>query len=126
MGELESLESVVLWEHENKESTFMWEFMQRINETHKKDLKTYDELHEWSIQNVADFWGEVWDFTGMQAEQPYKQVSGAFPFASNSFQFDFAIGVHSLNIKRVRDWFLSWSCHVLSFYIYCKVYTKRA
>jgi len=86
MGELESLESVVLWEHENKESTSMWEFLQRINKTYKKDLKTYDELHGWSIQNVADFWGEVWHFTGMQADQPYKQVSGgAFPFCLQFF-----------------------------------------
>jgi acetoacetyl-CoA synthetase len=69
---------VVLWENADKESTFLWEFIQRINKAYHINLKTYDELHQWSIQNVGEFWGKVWDFTGMQFDSPYEKVSGNF------------------------------------------------
>ncbi|MDA8022290.1 MAG: acetoacetate--CoA ligase, partial [Gammaproteobacteria bacterium] len=29
----------------------------------------YDALHKWSIENRAEFWNEVWDFTGVIASK---------------------------------------------------------
>jgi acetoacetyl-CoA synthetase len=53
----------------------MWEFMTLINQKYGKDLGSYKELHRWSVENVAEFWGEVWDFTGVKGTR-FKQVSG--------------------------------------------------
>jgi acetoacetyl-CoA synthetase len=81
MGELESMPSVVLWEHEDPESTFMWHFLQQVNRTFELHLKSYDELHAWSIRNVPEFWGLVWNFTGMLADVPYSKVSRSASFS---------------------------------------------
>ena len=66
---------VILWENEDREATSMWAFLQKVNSKYRLDLKTYDELHAWSVQNVAEFWGETWEFTGMQSATPYSRVS---------------------------------------------------
>jgi len=49
-------------------------FLQLINQKYEQDLKTYHDLHKWSINNLNEFWGEVWQYTGMVAK-PFKQVS---------------------------------------------------
>jgi len=76
MGELlRAGEPVILWENDDREATYMWEFLQKVNKKYRLDLKTYDDLHAWSIHNVAEFWGETWDFTGMQSAAPFTKVS---------------------------------------------------
>ncbi|KAF2104796.1 acetoacetate-CoA ligase [Rhizodiscina lignyota] len=63
-----------LWEHTSPDTTKMTEFMKMINKKFKLDLKSYEDLHRWSVDNVSDFWKEVWDFTGITASQPYEKV----------------------------------------------------
>jgi acetoacetyl-CoA synthetase len=63
-----------LWEHPSPQSTKMYEFMQMLNKKKGLQLKTYDELHAWSIDNIAAFWEEVWQFTGIRASETYQQV----------------------------------------------------
>jgi len=76
MGELlDAAEPVVLWENTDVETTYMWQFLQQINNKYKLHLKTYDDLHAWSVKNIADFWGETWEFTGMQSATPFTKVS---------------------------------------------------
>ena len=52
----------------------MWDFIQKVNKKYNKSFETYDELYQWSIENVADVWGEIWDYCGIRASQPYKNV----------------------------------------------------
>jgi acetoacetyl-CoA synthetase len=70
-----------LWEQSipDREATVMYKFMVLLNRKHGLQLKTYDDLHQWSIFNIATFWGEVWDFTGVKASQPYSLVSTHLP-----------------------------------------------
>lgn len=63
-----------LWEHPSPESTLMFDFMQRINRKHQQEFKTYHELYQWSIDNVADLWAEIWDYVGVRHSQPYQRV----------------------------------------------------
>ena len=65
----------LLWEHPDPKSTPMWAFLQHVNEKNGLQFKTYQELLEWSNWHIADFWGEVWDFVGIRASQPYTTVS---------------------------------------------------
>ena len=104
MGELaEPLDSLVLWENEDKESTFMWQFIQRINKAYKKDLKTYDELHHWSVRNIGEFWGEVWDFTGVQCDRPFEKVSAIFDVIVFLCLVSSCLKLKSTSERRLRE-----------------------
>jgi acetoacetyl-CoA synthetase len=52
----------------------MWDFLQKVNKHHNKNFSTYDELYQWSIDNIADSWAEIWDYVGIRHSQPYKSV----------------------------------------------------
>lgn len=64
----------MLWTHPDPDSTRIAEFMRGVNSKYSLKLKTYKDLYQWSIDNIGDFWGEVWDFTGITAGTPYKEV----------------------------------------------------
>lgn len=63
---------VELWRHADPESTQMHKFKAIINYKYGLDLDHYEDLHKWSVDNIADFWSEVWDFVGIQGEKQYK------------------------------------------------------
>lgn len=68
--------AIKLWEQSipDREATAMYKFMALLNRKHGLQLKTYDDLHKWSIENIAAFWGEVWETTGVVASKPYDHV----------------------------------------------------
>lgn len=57
-----------LWRHPDPTSTPMWKFIQRVNDRHQLEIKGYQDLYKWSIDNVGLFWEECWEFVGIQAE----------------------------------------------------------
>ena len=65
-----------LWEHPSPQKTQMWDFMQKVNKKHSLSLKTYADLHKWSIENVAESWGAIWDHVGIRHSKPYDRVVG--------------------------------------------------
>ncbi len=52
----------------------MYAFMQAVNEKFNKNFASYDELYQWSVDNLEDFWALLWDFVGVKASQPYQTV----------------------------------------------------
>lgn len=42
------------------ENTRMNAFIAQVNETHGLNLAHSDDLHDWSINNIADFWSMIW------------------------------------------------------------------
>lgn len=80
-----------LWRHSAPESTAMWDFYRRIRENHSSSLERaarrrirnsddaphsgdFFDLYDWSIDEVATFWGEVWQYCGIKASTPYTKV----------------------------------------------------
>jgi len=63
-----------LWEHPDPQSTKMYEFMQYLNAKHGLALKTYDEMHAWSIENIPVFWEEVWKVAHLKTSASYEEV----------------------------------------------------
>jgi hypothetical protein len=63
-----------LWTHADPGTTKMAEFMRCVNKKYGLKLKSYDDLYRWSIGDIASFWGEVWDFTGITASKHYDEV----------------------------------------------------
>jgi acetoacetyl-CoA synthetase len=65
-----------LWkpaEQRIKESN-MYRFMQTINRKYGMDFADYDTLYHWSIENLSDFWKEMWAFADIRASRSYDEV----------------------------------------------------
>jgi len=65
-----------LWQpsDERIKSTNMYRFMGVINEKYDKNFSEYGALYQWSIENISEFWGSLWDFVEVKASKPYDQV----------------------------------------------------
>ena len=51
-----------LWTPSQPDSTQTARFREAVNNKYGLALKTYEDLHTWSIDHRADFWDSVWDF----------------------------------------------------------------
>lgn len=60
-----------LWipSHASVEASPMHAFMQRCNSDFGLSLKTYEDLHTWSVSERERFWAAVWDFSDVKGER---------------------------------------------------------
>ncbi|RBQ72536.1 hypothetical protein VDGD_09589 [Verticillium dahliae] len=63
-----------LWRHPDPTSTPLWAFTRRVNEKYDLQLNDYPAVYQWSIDNVAAFWEEVWHFSGVKASKSFDEV----------------------------------------------------
>ncbi len=54
---------------EQVQATSLAAFLTRVNARHGLALGDYAALHRWSIEHMAEFWAEVWDFCGVIGER---------------------------------------------------------
>ncbi len=68
--------SKLLWEPSEQriKSSNIYRFMQNVNEKYGTHFADYEALHQWSVDNLENFWVEVWDFTEIKASESYTQV----------------------------------------------------
>jgi acetoacetyl-CoA synthetase len=74
MTDPESSETKELWRHSNPERTTLHKFKELISSKFGVGFPTYHDLWQWSVNQPASFWEEVWHFTGIRAHEPYKEV----------------------------------------------------
>ncbi len=77
-----------LWEpsKERIENSNIYRFIKSVNERHKKNISTYDELFKWSIENTNDFWNDIFDFCEIIAETKGSIISnGSDDFSKHRF-----------------------------------------
>jgi acetoacetyl-CoA synthetase len=55
----------------------MTRFMRWLEAERGIGLGNYDELWRWSVGDLEAFWASIWDYFGVEAEQPYERVLGA-------------------------------------------------
>ena len=67
-------EPVELWRHSNPKNTTIYKFKELISSKYILDLPTYHDLWQWSVNEPASFWEEVWHFTGIKTHAQYKTV----------------------------------------------------
>jgi len=48
--------------------------MEFVNKRHEQNFHSYKALHNWSIDNIPDFWASVWDFVGVKSSKGYEMV----------------------------------------------------
>ena len=65
-----------LWEpsEEKKQQANLTRFIKMVNERKGKNFSTYDELYDWSVENIPDFWEIMWDFAEVKASKKYDKV----------------------------------------------------
>ncbi len=94
-----------LWQpsEERRMQSNMYRFMNFVNERYSRNFEAYEPLHRWSIENIPDFWAAMWEFAGIIASTPYREViddlekmPGAMWFADARLNF-------AENLLRYRD-----------------------
>ncbi|HKJ63846.1 MAG TPA: AMP-binding protein, partial [Desulfopila sp.] len=56
------------------ERSNMYRFMQTVNTKHDQSFTDYNELYQWSVDNLALFWQMMWDFIPLIASHQYETV----------------------------------------------------
>lgn len=66
----------LLWKpsEERKKNSNMYRFMQTVNSKYGQNFTDYDGLYQWSVDNIGDFWAEMWDFAQIKASKKYDEV----------------------------------------------------
>ncbi len=49
-------------------------FIEQVNQSRGTSFDDYPPLYQWSVDNIADFWAEMWDYADLIVHQPYQQV----------------------------------------------------
>jgi acetoacetyl-CoA synthetase len=52
----------------------MTAFMEWAGRRHGRTFADYTELWEWSVGEIDQFWGDIWEYCGVRASAPYEQV----------------------------------------------------
>lgn len=66
----------ILWKPTKKQikESQMTDFTNFVNESYQLSLQNYEELHTWSVQNIADFWKSFWDYSQVIHSGDIKEV----------------------------------------------------
>ena len=81
----------------------MAKFLQRVNSKYNIDLKSYSDLHKWSISNIPDFWNTLWDYTKIvHSSYPTKIVNDINKMPGAKWFKDAKLNF-SENLLRYRD-----------------------
>ena len=49
-------------------------FISLVNKKHDLEISSYNDLYEWSIENMKDFWGAMWEFAEIKSSRKYDAV----------------------------------------------------
>jgi acetoacetyl-CoA synthetase len=55
-------------------ATEMAHFQSWAGELHDRVFAGYDELWQWSVEELETFWADIWEFCGVIASKPYERV----------------------------------------------------
>ncbi|NJC98778.1 MAG: acetoacetate--CoA ligase [Anaerolineae bacterium] len=65
-----------LWtpSEERKRNANITRIIDEVNARHRLNLASYSDLYDWSVNQIPDFWAEVWDFADIKASKHYDKV----------------------------------------------------
>jgi len=66
----------LLWEPSEKQITDanMTRFIQFVKDRRGRSFAEFNQLHDWSVTDIAGFWGALWDFLGIIHSKEYEEV----------------------------------------------------
>jgi acetoacetyl-CoA synthetase len=66
----------LLWEprEDFKAGSSLARYMRWLSDERGVHVTDYDELWQWSVEELDDFWESIWDHFGVSASEPYERV----------------------------------------------------
>ncbi len=66
----------LLWEpsQDRIQNSGITAFIDWVNRHHHAELKNYDDLWQWSVEDIARFWEAIWQCYKVEASKPYRSV----------------------------------------------------
>jgi acetoacetyl-CoA synthetase len=94
-----------LWEpeQERRAKTNMIKFIQLVNSKYGHNFQDYQDLYQWSVENISEFWALVWEFTGIKSSSDYINVVENMEDMFNSTWFEGASLNFAENLLRYQD-----------------------
>lgn len=70
------MKNKLLWQPDEsyKTGSRMSEFLNLIKNKYQLSDSHYRSIHQWSVENIAAFWEEVWNFCGIKSSEKYTSV----------------------------------------------------
>ena len=78
-------------------------FIEYVNGKHGKKFKTYQDLFQWSVESIPDFWARMWEFADIKASRGYAQVVDDLSKLPGAKWFPGARLNFAENLLRYRD-----------------------
>jgi acetoacetyl-CoA synthetase len=102
-----------LWtpSEERKQDANITRFMRDVNARHTLKLDSYSDLYKWSVENISDFWADVWDFAEIKASKRYDSVVTDLSVFPGAKWFPGAMLNFAENLLRYRDDRLAFIFH---------------
>ena len=93
----------ILWNPTDPGKTKMAQFMYRVNQVYGLDMNSYDELFNWSVNHIPDFWDQIWDYAEIKHSIPHSTVIDDITKMPGAKWFSGAKLNFSENLLRYRD-----------------------
>ncbi|WP_242120186.1 acetoacetate--CoA ligase [Aestuariivivens sediminicola] len=65
-----------LWEGsaQFQENSHLFKYKTWLAHKYQIDLNSYDDIWQWSVDHIEDFWRSIWDYFDIISHQPYQSV----------------------------------------------------
>lgn len=97
--------SKILWEpsEDRIKQTNIHRFMRVINQMYGLDVKEYQQLYQWSVDNIPEFWAALWDFAEIKCSRTYDRIVDTLDTNPGARWFEGARLNFAENLLRFRD-----------------------
>jgi len=97
--------STIMWQptSDHVPITEMDKFRCHINDKFNLQLESYEDLHNWSVTNISEFWGEMWGYGDIIYSEPYKEAVDDLTKMPGAKWFSGARLNYAENLLRFRD-----------------------
>ncbi|MCC6300243.1 MAG: acetoacetate--CoA ligase [Anaerolineales bacterium] len=94
-----------LWipSEQRKQDANITRFIEEANSQHGLSIASYADLYQWSVENIPDFWAQVWDFVEVKASKHYDAVVTDLSVMPGTKWFTGARLNFAENLLRYRD-----------------------
>lgn len=103
--EVSMIENEVIWSpsEKRKQSANLTQFIELVNQKYGTGFRSYNDLYQWSIGNIPDFWASMWDYAEIKASKPYDRVVDDLDKMPGAHWFQGAKLNFAENLLRYRD-----------------------
>ncbi|XP_055951870.1 acetoacetyl-CoA synthetase-like isoform X2 [Argiope bruennichi] len=93
-----------IWKPEPHHGKMMKRLKKVIEDKYKVELDDYVDLHKWSVENLSEFWAEMWDFFGLVSSKKSELVIDLnIPMSESPKWFEGAKLNFAENMLKYRD-----------------------